>query len=184
MTVDQRRRTLPSLQPPASSLKNVLARNRTWSSTFAESRAFRHTPRTEESRAESPESRARITIDVACVSGSRLSALDSWLFKQPTEESNPVLQNRNLPCDPAHSQAVLSVAVSTNPFSIPKFIQGDRAESNRRQTDSQSVSGNQHRTRPQRKERESNPQGTLVRTRPASNRFPSPIGWPFHFVIS
>ena len=30
--------------------------------------------------------------------------------EQPTEESNPVLQNRNLPCDPAHSQAVLSVA--------------------------------------------------------------------------
>ena len=39
---------------------------------------------------------------------------------------------------------------------------GDRAESNRRQTDSQSVSGNQHRTRPQRKERELNPQGTFV----------------------
>ena len=50
---------------------------------------------------------------------------------------------------------------------------------NRRRTDSQSVSGNQHRTRPQRKERESNSQGTRERTRPASNRFPSPIGLPF-----
>ena len=39
------------------------------------------------------------------------------------------------------------------------LIEGDRAESNGCQTDSQSVSGNQHRTRPQRKERESNPQG-------------------------
>ena len=39
------------------------------------------------------------------------------------------------------------------------MIEGDRAESNRRQTDSQSASGNQHRTRPQRKERGSNPQG-------------------------
>ena len=58
-------------------------------------------------------------------------------------------------------------------------LQGDRAESNRRQTDSQSVSGNQHRTRPQRKERELNPQGTRKRTRPASNRFPSPFGLPF-----
>ena len=38
-------------------------------------------------------------------------------------------------------------------------MKGDRAELNRRRTDSQSVSGNQHRTRPQRKERESNPQG-------------------------
>jgi len=58
-------------------------------------------------------------------------------------------------------------------------LQGDRAESNRRQTDSQSVSGNQHRTRPQRKERESNSQGTCARTRPASNRLPSPFGLPF-----
>ena len=51
-------------------------------------------------------------------------------------------------------------------------MKGDRAESNRRRTDSQSVSGNQHRTRPQRKERDSNPQsrGAL----PASNRIPSP----------
>ena len=39
---------------------------------------------------------------------------------------------------------------------------GDRAESNRCQTDSQSVSGNQHRTRPQRKERELNSQGTFM----------------------
>ena len=38
------------------------------------------------------------------------------------------------------------------------MIRGDRAESNRCQTDSQSVSGNQHRIRPQRKERELNPQ--------------------------
>jgi len=30
----------------------------------------------------------------------------------------------------------------------------------------------------QRKERELNPQGTCD-ARPASNRFPSPIGWPF-----
>ena len=39
---------------------------------------------------------------------------------------------------------------------------GDRAKSNRRQTDSQSVSGNQHRIRPQRKERELNSQGTFM----------------------
>ena len=39
---------------------------------------------------------------------------------------------------------------------------GDRAESNRYQTDSQSVSGNQHRTRPQRKERELNPQDVFT----------------------
>ena len=45
---------------------------------------------------------------------------------------------------------------------------GDRAESNRCQTDSQSVSGNQHRIRPQRKARESNPQG------PEAARFSKP----------
>lgn len=39
---------------------------------------------------------------------------------------------------------------------------GDRAESNRCQTDSQSVSGNQHRIRPQRKERELNPQDAFT----------------------
>ena len=63
---------------------------------------------------------------------------------------------------------------------LADLIEGDRAESNRCQTDSQSVSGNQHRTRPQRTERELNPQGTN-HARPASNRFPSPIGWPFQF---
>ena len=30
------------------------------------------------------------------------------VVQQPAEESNPVLQNRSLPCDPAHSQAVVS----------------------------------------------------------------------------
>ncbi len=37
--------------------------------------------------------------------------------------------------------------------------EGDRAESNRRQTASQTASGNQHRTRPQRRTRDSNPHG-------------------------
>ena len=42
------------------------------------------------------------------------------------------------------------------------LIGGDRAESNRCQTVSQSVSGNQHRIRPQRKERELNPQDVFT----------------------
>ena len=42
----------PALDSPLLTLdsSSVLARNRTWSSTFAESRAFRHTPRTFEFR--------------------------------------------------------------------------------------------------------------------------------------
>ena len=58
---------------------SALARNRTWSSTFAGSRASPAHPK------------------------------DS-VVQQPAEESNPVLQNRSLPCGPAHSQAVASVA--------------------------------------------------------------------------
>ena len=55
------------------------ARNRTWSSTFAGSRASPAHPK------------------------------DS-VVQQPAEESDPVLQNRSLPCGPAHSQAIASVA--------------------------------------------------------------------------
>src|SRR3954452_6115554 len=36
-----------------------------------------------------------------------------------------------------------------------------------------------HFTIRERKERELNPQGTFQNARPASNRFPSPFGWPF-----
>ena len=36
-----------------------------------------------------------------------------------------------------------------------------------------------HFTIRERKERELNPQGSLKNARPASNRFPSPFGWPF-----
>ena len=35
----------------------------------------------------------------------------------------------------------------------------------------------------ERKERELNPQGTQ-HARPASNRFPSPFGWPFHCLFN
>lgn len=108
--------------------------------------------------------------------------------KHERKDSNPVRQFWRLTALPgAHSQ------------------KGDRAESNRRQTDSQSVSGNQHRTRPQWKERESNPQGFSMalarlppmrtqpslhrehrfssqKAQPASNRVPSPIGLPFRFI--
>ena len=76
--------------------RSVLARNRTWSSTFAESRAY-------------PAHSKDIT-EHAYPKASERRALVANKKKQPTEESNPVLQNRNLPCDPAHSQAVLSVA--------------------------------------------------------------------------
>ena len=61
-------------------------------------------------------------------------------------------------------------------------MQGDRAESNRRQTDSQSVSGNQHRTRPQRKVWDSNPHDPRVArfSKPArptlSGYLPSSLG--------
>ena len=51
-----------------SKIQNVLARNRTWSSTFAESRAIHHTPRT------------------------------LFVLEYPAEESNLVLQLRRLPC--------------------------------------------------------------------------------------
>ena len=34
-----------------------------------------------------------------------------------------------------------------------------------------------------RKERELNPQGTLKNARPASNRLPSPFGWPFRISV-
>ena len=59
---------------PAARLQNVLAGSRTWSSTFAGSRArFRHTPRT-------------------------------FPTQRPAEELNPVLQFRRLPCCPTHPQ--------------------------------------------------------------------------------
>ena len=62
------------------------------------------------------------------------------------------------------------------------MIRGDRAESNRRQTDSQSVSGNQHRIRPQRNGRELNPQDAFTFDRlPTGSRRqsggPSVGGW-------
>ena len=73
-------------------------------------------------------------------------------------------------------QAAESVAFRTHTPrpSDPNVWFGGRSELNRRRTDSQSVSGNQHRTRPQRKERESNPQGTFVLDRlPTGSRLPS-----------
>jgi hypothetical protein len=74
------------------------------------------------------------------------------------------------------------------PFSVEprrQIKKGDRAESNRRQTDSQSVSGNQHRTRPQRKERELNPQGTFVLDRlPTGSRRQSGCPSVLFFSIS
>ena len=40
----------------------------------------------------------------------RSGTLQGHVVQQPAEESNPVLQNRSLPCNPAHSQAVLLAA--------------------------------------------------------------------------
>lgn len=64
--------------PSGSSAKssNVLARNRTWSTTFAGSRA--HPSHSE----------------------------DSLVKKCPAEELNLVWQFRGLPCDPAHPQGI------------------------------------------------------------------------------
>lgn len=55
-----------------------------------------------------------------------------------------------------------SIAICQRSFFKRSSHIGGRGELNPRRADSQSASGHQHRIRPQRKERESNPQGTRV----------------------
>ena len=145
-------------------LSSSPSRNRTWSNSFGSCHAIQHT---HEPNCQHPDLESNQDQDLRRVLCCPLHHRD----KEPTTGFAPAssgLQDRRL----------ASRATSANQ-------KGDRAESNRRQTDSQSVSGNQHRTRPQRKERELNPQGTFVLDRlPTGSRRQSGCPSVLFFSIS
>lgn len=82
-----------SLKSPVSSLISVLARSRTWSTTFAESRAIRYTSRTSERKAECGKLKARMDCFRLSAFRFKLSARNC-----PTKDSNLALRFRRPPC--------------------------------------------------------------------------------------